>query len=422
MNIKIEGLSLGSHYKLTELPDYLKTAVNYQSCPICTSSKLKLLYRTSAKTNSEKMDTIDKILCKNCGHSFFNKVVTNETLHNYYKSGWNKAIELRTDEYKVKPNYSEWSPIHYLKALNLNKEARVLDFGCGTGDSLLSLQSEGFENLYGVEIGVGRAAIASRYFPDRIVNGDEHKLGELVAKVGKFDLIYANHVLEHIAEPKKIILRLSRILKPGGILAISVPAPGSETMLHSALYYPHLHAYSALSLKKCFEIVDMRAFHWTGSKHQLAVIGVKEEISDLSSEFIEVSDNPKHAIESFKISVADSNEIFDRYADRTKILAINFCHPKTNTRNKKSGLSVLSRFAKLFYTISDFLLKCSQTISPKLTENFTLKAYRKIVYKLRIMNGVDTIYVSKSNNRNNDVSESCQIYIQSSSSNGFLGK
>ena len=422
MNIKIEGLSLGSHYKLSALPDYLRTDENHQSCPICKSGNIKPLYRTSVEIGSEEMDTIDKTLCNGCGHSFFNKIVTNEQLHAYYKSGWNEAIELTANSVKVKPNYSEWSPIHYIKALNLTKDAKILDFGCGTGDSLLTLQNLGFKNLHGVEIGVARANIANRYFPGQILNGNEHNLDELVAAVGKFDLVYTNHVLEHVAEPNRIISQLDRALKPDGILAISVPAPGSETMLHSALYYPHLNAYSALSLKKCLETVDRGAFHWKGSGHQLAVIGLKEKILDLSSDFVEVSDDPKHAIECFESCAADSKAVFKYCVDRKKAFAINFCHPKTNTRNKKSGLFVLSRFAKIFYTLSDFLLKCSQTISPKLTEIFILKAYRKLVYKLRIMNGVDTIYVSKLDNRNNDASENCQIYILSSSRNGFLGK
>lgn len=422
MEIKIEGISAGSHYKLSPLPSYLMIEDYHRACPICGSENLTHLYRARVKLSSREGHAIDKDLCKNCGHSFFNKIVTNEQLRDYYKSGWNKSLELKTNTLKVKPNYSEWSALHHIKSLDLDKEAKILDFGCGTGDGLLALKDLGFKNLYGVEIGLARASIAERYFPGRISNGDENGLDELVAKVGKFDLVYTNHVLEHVAQPQRVIAQLDRVLKPGGILAISVPAPGSETMLHSALYYPHLHAYSALSLKKCLENVDREAFQWTGSRYQLAVVGLKENSSGDLSDFVEVKNDPTSAIECFEASAADSKLVFEQIGDRKKGFSINFCHPQTNTRNKKSGLWPLRLFPETFYKISDVILRASAGIFPKFTQVFVLVAYRKFVYRFRIMDGVDTLYLSIVEAQKTESPGKDVITLQSSSPRVFLGK
>ena len=114
--------------------------------------------------------------------------------------------------------------------------------------------------------------------------------------------------------------------------------------------------------------------------------------------------------------------MFEQCKNSKKAFAINFCHPKTNTRNTRSGLFFLNRFPYLFYILSDLMLKLSKKVSPKFTEVFILRAYRKFVYKFRIMNGVDTMYLSILKNKKNDASEDCQVYLQASSLKAFLGK
>ena len=72
--------------------------------------------------------------------------------------------------------------------------------------------------------------------------------------------------------------------------------------------------------------------------------------------------------------------------------------------------------------ISDLILNACEKISPKFNEVFFVRAFRKFVYTLNIMNGVDTIYLSIADNQKNEAPDKCSIKIQSSSSNGFLGK
>ena len=45
-----------------------------------------------------------------------------------------------------------------------------------------------------------------------------------------FDLVIANHVLEHVAEEQRAIQEVKRILKPGGIAVLPVPIYGEQTV------------------------------------------------------------------------------------------------------------------------------------------------------------------------------------------------
>ena len=106
-----------------------------------------------------------------------------------------------------------------------NKE--VLDFGCGTGQSLVGLVSTG-ARVTGIEPDEKRLAIAA-------LRLREHGIGQSRVKMihvpdttrlpfysHTFDVCFCNAVLEHIPGNRGPCLReMWRVLKPGGILSIS---------------------------------------------------------------------------------------------------------------------------------------------------------------------------------------------------------
>jgi SAM-dependent methyltransferase len=56
--------------------------------------------------------------------------------------------------------------------------------------------------------------------------------------VKKFDAVWCSHVLEHQVEPYRFLRQIKRVIKPGGLLAIIVPAP--RTVLASG----HINEYT----------------------------------------------------------------------------------------------------------------------------------------------------------------------------------
>ena len=86
----------------------------------------------------------------NCGHGYFEKIPQSADLSDFYEKDWHEAINISETSVKVTPNYSIWSPINYLRELNLPKETKILDFGCGYGDGIKTLELDGYNNVFGI--------------------------------------------------------------------------------------------------------------------------------------------------------------------------------------------------------------------------------------------------------------------------------
>lgn len=101
-------------------------------------------------------------------------------------------------------------------------EGRILDVGCGPGKLLSDLREQGWE-VYGVDF----SAVAVDYARSR--HGLDVRLGDLFQagyKDGYFDVVMFNHSLEHIYNPLETLKEAHRIMKPGGLLLISIPNAG----------------------------------------------------------------------------------------------------------------------------------------------------------------------------------------------------
>ena len=103
------------------------------------------------------------------------------------------------------------------------RAARVLEIGCGAGQTVRWLRETGrIERAWGVELFESAAVLAREHFEEVIV-GDAESLVDTVFEGKRFDLILCLDVLEHMVDPWKFLLRVQRALAPGGKLIISVP-------------------------------------------------------------------------------------------------------------------------------------------------------------------------------------------------------
>jgi SAM-dependent methyltransferase len=100
---------------------------------------------------------------------------------------------------------------------------RVLELGCGTGETMRWIRVEHeVEYAVGIEMSPGIAERAASVF-DVVQTGDVEAM-EL--PVGKFDLIVALDVLEHLVDPWSVVKRLHAALNPGGCIVASIPNVG----------------------------------------------------------------------------------------------------------------------------------------------------------------------------------------------------
>jgi SAM-dependent methyltransferase len=108
-------------------------------------------------------------------------------------------------------------------------EVRALDAGCGDGINLRALRDiatgEGLGlRLHALDYNVLRLGRASR------LAGDAHllcaSLHGLPFADDTFDLVLANHVIEHLPDVRQALSEIRRVLHPRGLLIIGVPNEG----------------------------------------------------------------------------------------------------------------------------------------------------------------------------------------------------
>jgi SAM-dependent methyltransferase len=99
---------------------------------------------------------------------------------------------------------------------------KVLEIGCGPGANLREVYPEGAE-LSAVEPDRGNAELAGRESRAHVLTGTAEALPDAVRNA-TFDLICLFDVLEHLEDDGAAVRELSKLLRPGGILAATVPA------------------------------------------------------------------------------------------------------------------------------------------------------------------------------------------------------
>lgn len=114
-----------------------------------------------------------------------------------------------------------------------NKDRKTfLDIGCAIGSSLLVAQELGFD-AYGIE----PSKTISQYARDLQLNVKTAFFDSDLFEAEFFNFIMIDQVLEHVPSPKKMLFGALKILKPNGILYLSVPEVDWLTLILTRLRF-----------------------------------------------------------------------------------------------------------------------------------------------------------------------------------------
>jgi 2-polyprenyl-3-methyl-5-hydroxy-6-metoxy-1,4-benzoquinol methylase len=98
------------------------------------------------------------------------------------------------------------------------RDAKILDVGCGTGALLVRLHTFGFKNLYGVDIAPPLNLKGGINFFECDLDNFNVPL-----EAGTVDLALAVEVIEHIENIGQLLQELSRLLRPNGSIMLTTP-------------------------------------------------------------------------------------------------------------------------------------------------------------------------------------------------------
>lgn len=113
---------------------------------------------------------------------------------------------------------------------------RVLDVGSGPGVITRLLKDPGGCRIVAVEIDPQAAAMVAQYC-ERVLCSDLNSASWIdeARKTGKFDVIVAADVLEHLYDPWEVLARLKSVLADDGYVVISLPHAGHQAVVASLL-------------------------------------------------------------------------------------------------------------------------------------------------------------------------------------------
>lgn len=136
-------------------------------------------------------------------------------------SNWNSEQYLKFQSERTQP------AIDLAARLPLREPARILDVGCGPGNSTEALRRRYPQAaILGIDSSENMVANAAQNYPNlefRLMDAS----GDLSA-LGKFDIVFSNACLQWIPDQTGLLKRLAVLLQPGGVLAVQVPMNEQE--------------------------------------------------------------------------------------------------------------------------------------------------------------------------------------------------
>jgi len=118
---------------------------------------------------------------------------------------------------------------------------KILDVGCADGTfSKVILDKSQAESLIGIDVLKSSIDWANKHWRKskmRFLVSDAHRLK---FDRGAFEAVFALEVLEHVADPERVLKEIKRVMKKGGYSIFLVP---SDSFLFKIVWFFWLHFY-----------------------------------------------------------------------------------------------------------------------------------------------------------------------------------
>lgn len=179
------------------------------TCILCGNTQgFKLVSEQVRDSDRHKV-----IKCSECGHVQLTPVPSLDEDNAFYNKNQPSDIEhLR----KVR----EWDTKRRVEFLNfVPKDTRILEVGSGEGFFIAELSKCGY-NIIGIELSQSKRDITLQITDAQVLGIN---LLDSTPDLGKFGVIAAFHLIEHLADPIRFCRKLGQYLTDEGILVLEIP-------------------------------------------------------------------------------------------------------------------------------------------------------------------------------------------------------
>lgn len=241
--------------------------MEHVACNLCQGDDAVLLF-SAVDLNHQCPGCFQIVKCRNCGLVYLNPRPGKEKLPQYYP-----------DNYYLPPpperapdgQTPEKTGILEKRILQYKRPGTILDIGCKCGAFLAGLKTPGWQ-AYGVEISPLAAQAARARHGLKVTTAD---FAETHFQNGQFEVVTLWQTLEHLRDPLATLREINRIIKPDGLLVISVPNIDSfQARIFKARWFHldaprHLFHFSPRTIRILLAKAgfDLQAVNHCGGRH-----------------------------------------------------------------------------------------------------------------------------------------------------------
>jgi len=188
---------------------------------------------------SFQRDGYSVLQCSECGLVYLDHTIHPEGLRNFYSADYFQGVSKQGyhDYWALQASLTATARVRLRQMTRFCSPGRLLEVGCAMGFFLRAAQQVGWE-VQGVELSDHAAEVVRKQFKLPVMTGcleDAHFPGE------SFDAVAMWDVIEHVPEPVSLVRQVVRVLRPGGLVALST---GDVTSLLARLSGPRWHLYN----------------------------------------------------------------------------------------------------------------------------------------------------------------------------------
>lgn len=190
---------------------YRQDEVVGRHCPLCVSDDYTNIYK--------ERGNIGIVKCRGCGLIYANPMVK-ESEKNYWGDEDKYYEEAKLIFTGLAKSHRDPNYLEDLKRIEeIKPKGNFLDIGTNVGFFLRHTRGRRW-SVFGVEPSPSLSKMAHRYFG---LNVKTTYLEGAGFKSDFFDVVTMTDVFEHVAEPRKMLFEIKKVLKKDGVLFIKVP-------------------------------------------------------------------------------------------------------------------------------------------------------------------------------------------------------